>query len=226
MSAASPLRTASLVVVFAGIAVAGLFGMRAVLGNQPTVVPSPTPTVTPSPTPPPPPQPEPFTVEIRSIRAQTMGNGRIFNRPDGKRTKAVGRTGRRAVRALERYLNAAFVDPTTRFTEDAFDGVFTPRAAETMRKRDRKALGVDLPPIVGGTTRKATARAIVLHRGGSVYAVTVKFRAAMDVLLAGADPQRLQQRGSMVFIRTANGWRADMADVQLRVPQRATGEDT
>jgi hypothetical protein len=181
-----------------------------------TAEPSPSPTATAAPRV----QPEPFDVTLRAVGVQEMGNGWIYRRRSGNTRKGAAKHARAAVAELNRYLDDALVDPATRFTRRPVNRLLTRRAQQELNRRGRRALGVGAPQILGGRTGKATARAIVLYDGKKAHAVTVTYRARMNVSVAGARKrQPLEQDGVMMFVPTRAGWRAEMVDVRTRLPQ-------
>lgn len=182
-------------------------------GDEPTPVPTPTATPTEAAE-----QPTRFEVRLDRISALRTDNSRIYGRMPSRRTKAVNKAGRDAVRQLRAYLDTAFVDADTRGTPAGIRGLLTGRAHQGLDDRDRRALGVGLPPIAGGRTGDARARAMVLFEGGTVHAVTVQYQMRMSVSLPGESFQPLRQKGTMVFLETKKGLRADMVDVTLEAP--------
>lgn len=214
---------ALLVLGGAAVLAAAVLGVLSLTRDDAPVAPPP---VTPSPTPARVVRvPQPFDLELRGVAVREMGNGGIFRRRPGNTRRGARKHARAAVRELNRYLDAALVDPSSRFTREPVDRLLTGRAEQEMNRRGRRALGVGAPPILEGRTGKARARAVVLYDGKDAHAVTVKYRARMNVTVAGASEHRpLRQHGVMVFVPTSRGWRADMVDVRTTLPRRATGE--
>jgi hypothetical protein len=224
-------RSGALLVVGGAVVLAAAVVLIVALTRDETPLvapPSPTAqaTATASPTPAPRVQPEPFDVTLRGVGVQEMGNGSIYRRRSGNTRKGATRHAKAAVAELNRYLDAALVDATTRFTDRPVDRLLTKRASSELGRRGRRALAVGAPPILGGRTRKATARAVVLYDGTDAHAVTVTYRARMDVSVLGARRrQPLQQEGVMVFVPTRTGWRAEMVDVRTRLPKAVAAEE-
>ena len=216
---------ALLVLGGAAVLAAAVLGVLSLTRDDAPVAPSP---ITPSPTPARVVQvPKPFDLELRAVAVREMGNGGIFRRRPGNTRRGARKHARAAVAELNRYLDAALVDPSSRFTRHPVDRLLTGRAEQELSRRGRRALGVGAPPIMGGRTGKAKARAVVLYDGKHAHAVTVKYSARMKVAVAGASKRRpLRQRGVMVFVPTSRGWRADMVDVRTDLPRRATGESS
>ena len=214
------LLAAAVLLAIAGVVFAVLNLTRA---QAPSVSQSaPPPTATPSPTEPALTQPEPFRVSIRKARGVATDNALLFGRRPDERPKVAKQAARAAADALQRYLNAAFVSPKTRFTAAPIRTLLTPRAFDELGATDRRALGVGAPAIDGGKTGKAVARALVMYRHAKPVAVTLRYRAGMRAAF-GQRTQPLVQRGTLVFVRVDKGWRADMAEVRLRLPKPSTG---
>ena len=146
-----------------------------------------------------------------------MDNAMLFGgRPDARRP-VVQRAGRSAVRTLERYLNAAFVAPKSRFTAGPLRPLLTQRAFAELTSQSRAALAARGPKFEGGRTGPAVARATVLYSRGDPLAVTLRYKAALRTD-TGDKSRRLVQQGTMVFVKAPNGWRADQVDVELIEP--------
>ena len=223
MSAAARRSRLVLTLLLVGAAaIATVFAVRFLIGGdgQPVAVATPSAPASAAPTAQPPEQPTAFKIKITNTKSQTMGNGRIYGRAKGTRTKAVRTASRAAVKELARHLTHEFVRPKTRFTAAPARRLLSWRAEDVLRRRQRSALGVGAPDIDGGRTGRAKARTIVLHDGREVFAVTVKYDARMKVDVGRGKRRLLRQRGSMVFVPTKSGWRAEMVDVTLRLPQR------
>ena len=207
------------------VAVTAVFVGVRVLGNrdEPVATPTQAPTATASPEPPAPPEPQPFKVTLQAVRDQPMDHNYILGREPDRNGDLVNNAARNAVALVERYLNAAFVTPKTRFTTTALPVLLTDQARTQLRTSDKRALGVGLPEIAGADRQRATARVTVMHNGASVSAMTVKFAAAMRVHRAGAT-STLRQTGVLVLRKTPDGWLADMIEVQLTPPEKAPPE--
>ena len=161
-------------------------------------------------------QPEPFEVRIRTVRGEALDSSNMYGRRPDVRAKNIRMSVERAKRALERYLNTQFVAPDTRQSEAPIRALLSGDAQSRLTPRDRRALGLGKPAIEGGRTIAANATAVALYEGTQPYAVTLRYTARMDVVVAGGGDQRLAQSGTMVLRPTSDGsWRADMVDVSL-----------
>lgn len=203
-----------LVVVAAAVGL--FFAMRALnSGSQPAEVASQTPAPTEEPVP----QPKPFRVEILSARGEAIDSTNMFGRDPGRPPPAVKRAAGKAGKTLQAYLNAAFVDPSSRFTRGPIARLLTDNARQSLDDRDRRALGMGGPEIAGGTTISAKARAVVLYNGKRPHAVTLRYTAKMSIIHVD-QPARMTQSGMLVFRQLNNGsWRADLANVKLSLPK-------
>lgn len=221
-AAAARSRRLLMLLLIAGVAVAGVFITRALLGDGDPAAVAPSPSASSSSSPAPsdhaPQQPSAFKVRLAGVKSQKMANGRIFGRDvDRGRSPAARRASRAALAELTRYLNSAFVREETRFTVRPAQRLLSWRAEEVLPRRQRRALGVDGPEITGGRTGRARARTVVLHQGSEIVAVTVRYDARMKVVVGQGGTRRLRQDGEMVFVPVRNGWRAEMVDVTLRL---------
>lgn len=222
MSQSAKRSGALLVLGGALVLAAAVLTVLALTRDKAPVAAPPPPTV--APTAAPEVQPTRFKVTLRGVGVQTMGNGWIYRRRPGNTKRGARKPAKAAVAELERYLDAALVHPKTRFSNGPVKRLLTGRAEQQLNRRGRRALGVGAPPITGGRTGKASARAVVLYDGDRAHAVTVTYRARLNVMVPGAKKrQPLRQRGVMVFVPTKAGWRADMVDVRTQLPQRVKG---
>ncbi|MDQ3538933.1 MAG: hypothetical protein M3415_09095 [Actinomycetota bacterium] len=159
-----------------------------------------------------------MTVQITRIRDEPQTNSGLRGRkpqPGPGIKRAVRRAAHREVGRLQRYLNAAFVDPRTRGTRAPLQALLSRRARRLLGFRDLRALTLrGGPPIQGGRSNRAHARVVVLHAGSRITAVTVTYDARMRLLRSGT-LQRLRQEGSLVFVPRAGRWRADYVAVRL-----------
>ena len=217
----SAKRSGALLVLGGAAVVAAVVIAVVALSRDPAPIVAP-PAPTASPTPAPVVQPERFKVSLRKVGVQTMGNGWIFRQRPGNTKRGARKPAKAAIAELQRYLDAALVDPDTRFSQRPVNRLLTRSAEQQLDRSGRRAMGVGAPRISGGRTGKAVARAIVLYDGKRAHAVTVTYRARLNVTVAGATTrQPLRQRGVMVFVPTKAGWRADMVDVRTQLPRRA-----
>ena len=202
----------------AAAAVGLFFGMRALSDGDPSTA-DPSPSASSSPSPEPTEvveQPQPFSVKVLAAVGEAFDSSNMYGRAPAAAPNNVRSSSRRAAQALDQYLNKPFVGPPTRGTPAALNTLLSTDARKVLGPRDRRALGVGIPRIVGGTTVSANARALVLYEGTDAYAATLRYTAIMDLVLEGDRTQRMTQAGTMVLRPTKGGpWRADMVDVRL-----------
>ena len=184
-----------------------------------TAAPSETPSAVPSPTPSAAPkvvkQLRPFRIRLDGIATRPVANAPLFGRRQlghGGRARPVAR---RAVVRLQRYLNEQFVSRRTRFTAKPVKTLLTLDAQRLLTTRSRVALGVGMDDVIGGTTHRARARALVLHRGRTIENVTIRYAATMTLTRKGGREQRWRQGGSVVMVYRQGAWRAALVDVRL-----------
>lgn len=214
------IRRPSLLIGLAVIlaAVGGFFAVRAMTGNAADVAaPNPSEAAPSSPSPAATPRPEPFEVKVVKARSESIQSSTLFGRKASDNPAAVADAADAAAAALERYLTAQFVNADSRFTTEAVRALLTQEAFRGLRDAERTALGVASLEVAGASKGRATARATVLHDGEAAHAVTLQYRATIRFVAADM-PQPLIQEGTMVFAKGPDGWRADMADVRLSLP--------
>lgn len=172
----------------------------------------------PTPSPPDPASPEPFSLVIEHIELAPMGNGGMFSGDEEGIPRA---TAEQAVdgtrRAVERYLDAQFADPRTRFSPQGARGLLRPGLFDTLTPEQRHALGhLDLP-VSGVLTGPATGRATVLFDRGAAYAVSIDYEARFTLLYAPQGSRHpVTQRGTVLF--TAPAWGVESFELTLDVP--------
>lgn len=203
------------------VAAAGMFFLVRAMsgGEEPAAAPSPSASPSPSPSPEPIPQAKAFSVKVAAARGQSLDSTNMYGRTGSAKPGLAKGATARAAKVLERYLNRQFVVPKTRFSAKPLAGLLSVQARKGLTKNARAALGVAKLKPLGGSAGKATVRSVVLHRGNTAVSVTMRYRATIDVILS-EKPQKLVQRGTMVFAPTKKGWRADMVDVHLSLPQK------
>ena len=164
------------------------------------------------------PQPKPFEVNLRKTLASSVEVSNIFGRKPAAGRDVTKTAGDAAAAALQRYLNAMFVTPKSRFSSAAARDLVTQDAWRLIGSTERRALGVGLQDYKGARTRKVNARAVVLFNKTHPHGVTVTYRARLVMLSRDAKPQPVVQQGSIAFVRTSQGWRAQLVDVHLSGP--------
>jgi len=153
-------------------------------------------------------------VSLTHLSSQNAANGRLFGRAPGGGRGAAPKAAKAAVSNLQRYLNGAFVDKRTRLSRRPVNELLTRKARRELTPASRVALGDGLR-MQGGRTGRASASALVLHKAGQVVSVTLRYTAAMRVVLAKGGNETWRQRGTVLLLRERGRWRADMVDVEL-----------
>lgn len=202
--------------------------------------PEPTPT---TPPPPDPAQPDPVALVIEDIQLAPMGNGEILTGTgDAVDTAAAERAVEATASALERFLNAQFIDKATRFGEGPARALLQPGVFDTLPPEQRAAMGVQYQPVTGVLPGRATGTASVLFNGAEVYAVSIDYRVEAELFYDEPDdgaseseaagdeptedgtadvepsprPQPLEQRGTVVF--TAPSWTVESFEFHISAP--------
>lgn len=160
----------------------------------------------------------PFEVRIDDIKVSGMDNAEILGRPatpipdEGAEAAAAG-----ARDALGRFLTAQLVDEATRFSAAPIDALLTDRARAALTEEDRAALG-QLDLAVDRTiTGPAATTATVLMDGPSPHAATLGYTALATVVAEDGTRAGVRYTGTMTFVPTEDGWRAEAVDVSLEV---------
>lgn len=204
--------------------------------------PEPAPT-TPTPPPPDPAQPDPLALVIEDIQLAPMGNGEILTGTgDSVDTAAAEKAVGATAKALERFLNAQFVDEATRFGEGPARELLQPGVFDTLPPEQRAAMGVQYQPVTGVLPGRAAGTASVLFHGEKVYAVSIDYRVDVDLFYdapeggasesetAGNEPAEdgtgggqasprplpLEHRGTVVF--TAPSWTVESFEFHISAP--------
>jgi hypothetical protein len=189
---------------------------------EPTATPTSTPTPEPTPEPEPTPTPTagPVTLALESLDFEVLDNaglrgeaprepdeGALHSAADGART------------ALERYLNAQFVAPETRFTDAAIAELLGPSATASLSDEARQGLG-QLPLDVSvSAAGPATARAIVIIDGPDVLSVTMSHDLAVTLVHPDGGTEEAHQHGTMIFRPIDGQWRAEVLEIALDAPE-------
>lgn len=123
---------------------------------------------------------------------------------------------------LATFLDAQFVAPQSRFSGGPIDALLTPAAHAALTDEARAGLGQMALPVSHTVTGPAAARAQVLVLGDAVDAVTLTFDAALTIVLDDDTHVPVTQSGSMTFLPTEVGWRADAVEVTTDLPEGTT----
>lgn len=182
-----------------------------------------------------PPQPEPrptskVTTELvpldgdvrlvlTRVRVKQGSNDGLFARAKPPVDHANGRSAARNVATrVARYVESTFVADRTRGRRTGLTSLLTGDARKALTPADLRALGVGASTISDAGTARVRVRAIILAQGSRAVSVTAAYRALVPVHTARGRPADVVQEGSMVFIRTGRGWRADAVEARLAAP--------
>jgi hypothetical protein len=171
-----------------------------------------------TPPPPDPAHPAPFSLTLEHIELAPMANDGMLTGNEAPVPRTGAEAAVEATRgALERYLNAQFVDPGSRFGDSAARALLRPGLFETLTPEQRHALGHLALPVSGVVTGPATGKATVLFDRGAAYAVSIDYEARLTLHFGDTDPgQQAVQRGTVVF--TAPSWGVESFSLTLDVP--------
>jgi hypothetical protein len=171
-----------------------------------------------TPSPPGPAHPAPFALAIEHIELAPMANEGMLTGSEADVPRAAAEQAVEATRAaLERYLDAQFAAPATRFGEAGARALLRPGLFDTLTPEQRHALGhLDLP-VTGVATGPATGRATVLFDRGAAYAVSIDYEVRLTVYFAPDDEGRpVVQHGTVLFV--APSWGVESFELTLDAP--------
>lgn len=163
--------------------------------------------------------PASFGVRVEHIQIEPMDNARILGAAGTSvDNEAVKRGVAGAREALAAFLNAQFVDEDTRFSAAPVDRLLSASARAAISAEHRAGLGDTAVSVDATKPGSATATAHVLVHGNSVHAVSLAYTALLEVTGADGGDGQAKHTGTMTFLPTAEGWRAEAADVTLELP--------
>lgn len=167
----------------------------------------------------------PFDVTVEVTHVRSMDNDGLFGKgaavPDG----APDAAAQQVAEVLQRYLDAAFVLPETRFTDQPLAGLLSPRASAALSQEDLAGLGALDVAVQQARAEPVTATAQVLTSGADAVVVEIRYDARAQVVADDGAEVPLRQRSTMVFVPDGDGWRAEAVDAVLDLPLPA-GEVT
>lgn len=162
----------------------------------------------------------PFDLRVERIAVVGMGNAAVRGVPGpAPSNEAAELAVEAARRSLAAFLNAQLADEHTRFSAAPIDALLSARARAAASDEHRAGLGQVALPAVRTITGPASAVAQVLVDGTRAHAVTLTYTAMLTVELAGGRQEPVKQTGSMTFLPTDEGWRADAVEVATDVPE-------
>ena len=171
----------------------------------------------------PPDPPQPFTVVVSHIELDDLDDAVVTGAARIPVDDAAGLAAvRRATATLERYLKGAFLDPGTRFTARPADDLLTLGALSRLTPAAKAGLAALDLDVTSSRAGPASAHARVAILGATVLHVTLDYQAQLSVMLADGRSGPVTQRGTLVFVSTPAGSRADFAEVMLQLPWEAS----
>jgi hypothetical protein len=167
-----------------------------------------------------------FDVTVRVADVAAMDEDPVLGRTPPAADRAAVRAAAQDVATVVRtYLDGMFVSAQTRLTAQPLPGLLSRSALTVIDPADRAGLGA-----VGGSLRRiepepVTIVARVVTDGGAPMLIDARWvaRATLETGEGATGP--LQQQARMVFVRTGGGWRADVVDATLRLPDTAREAD-
>ncbi len=164
-----------------------------------------------------------FDVRVRVTELAAMDNDGLFGRRPAAADAAVVSEATRLVGdVVADYLDAAFVAPDTRFSDQPLVGLLSDRALAAASGGDRAGLGVLDAAVHKVEPAPVTLAVRVVTSGAEVAFVVVRYDARAWVVTDGG-AGLLHQRAQMVFVPAAGGWRADAVDADLTLPVGTEG---
>lgn len=161
----------------------------------------------------------PFDLTVEHIAMVGMDNAEILGAPGAHpNEQAAVRAVAGARDTLAAFLDAQLVAEATRFTAGPIDALLTPGARAALTDQDRAGLGQIPQPVARTVTGPAVARAQVLMLGEQVDAVTLTYRTLLTLVLPDNEHVPATQSGSITFVPTEAGWRADALEVTSDLP--------
>lgn len=161
-----------------------------------------------------------FALTVAEITVVGMDNAAIVGAAGATPSDeaAVGAvTGTREV--LAAFLDAQLLAEATRFSAGPIEGLLSPAARAALTDADRAGLGQVTLPVARSVPGPASAQAQVLLLGDQVDAVTLTYEVAFTLVLDDDAHVPARQAGSMTFVPTDEGWRADAVEVTTDLPQ-------
>ncbi len=160
-----------------------------------------------------------FDVRVRVVDVETMDNDRLFGgRPAAADADIVDVAVRDVVDRVATYLDAMFVAPSTRFSQQPLAGLLSDRARRAVARGDQAGLGVLDVAVRRVEPAPVTVTARVVTSGAEVAVVAVRYDATAQLVTTGGASGELRQRARMVFLPDGGGWRADVIDADLTLP--------
>jgi hypothetical protein len=184
--------------------------------TAPTPAPAPPSTPAPTVTPASPSVPFDLAMEVADVTA--MDDDGLFGLKATIPQGAADTATQEITDVLERYLDAEFVTPETRFSAQPLSDLLSRNALDALSDDDLAGLGVLGISVRQVRAERAVSTARVLTSGSDVALVTVRYAATAWVVTDDGASVPLHQRAEMVFVPQDGGWRAEAVDATLELP--------
>jgi len=165
----------------------------------------------------------PFDVTVEISDVASMDNDGLFGQdmviPEG----AAAAASQQVEQTLQAYLDAEFVSPETRFSQQPLADLLSRRALAALPANDTAGLGALEVSVRQVRAEPVGVTARVLTSGSDAAVVVVRYDARAQVVTDDGDTVPLRQRATMVFVPEGGQWRAEAVNAVLDLPLR-TGE--
>lgn len=165
----------------------------------------------------------PFDVTVEISDVATMDNDGLFGQdmviPEG----AAAAASQQVERTLQDYLDAEFVTPETRFSQQPLADLLSRRALAALPANDTAGLGALEVSVRQVRAEPVGVTAQVLTSGPDAAVVVVRYDARAQVVTDDGDTVPLRQQATMVFVPEDGQWRAEAVNAVLDLPL-PTGE--
>lgn len=162
----------------------------------------------------------PFNLDVHRIRLVNADNAEIRGTEATPADHAAAEQAVEAARKkLETFLNAQFVEEETRFSDQPLGPLLTPRAEASLTAADRAGLGAVDTPVARTFTGSASAVAQVVLEGSNTHLVHLWYATTLRAELEDGTRTPVDQRGSVTFLPTDEGWRGEAVEVDLTLPE-------
>lgn len=162
----------------------------------------------------------PFDLEVARITVVGMDNAAILGTRSSPSNTDVAEDAVAAARdVLAAFLNSQFIAEDTRFSAAPIDTMLSARALDALTAEDRAGLGQVTLPVDRTVTGPASTVAQVLMDGDQAHAVTLSHNVLFTVVLEDGSESSVKQSGTITFVPSAEGWRADAVEVVTDLPE-------
>lgn len=165
----------------------------------------------------------PFDLEVVRITVVGMDNAAILGAAKAPSNNEVAEDAVAAARdVLAAFLDSQFVAEDTRFSAAPIDAMLSVRARDALTADDRAGLGQVALPVARTVSGPASTVAQVLMDGDQAHAVTLSHNVLFTVVLEDGTSSPVKQSGTMTFLPSDEGWRADAVEITTDLPEAAS----